>query len=44
MTAYVGAVAKGAAKGIIGAIGADFFRGLVISYIIIVAYTVAGGF
>ncbi len=44
MTAYVGAVAKGAAKGVMGAIGVDFFHGLVISYIIIVAYTVAGGF
>ena len=44
MTAYVGAVAKGAAKGIMGAVGVDFFWGLVISYVIIVAYTVAGGF
>lgn len=44
MTAYVGAVAKGAAKGVMGAIGVDFLTGLIISYIIIVVYTVVGDF
>ncbi len=44
MTAYVGAVAKGAAKAVMSITGASFMTSLVITYLIIVAYTVAGGF
>ncbi len=44
MTAYVGAVAKGAAKAIMGVTGLSYHASLAITYLIIVVYTVAGGF
>jgi len=44
MTAFIGAVAKGGAKAVEAAIGIDFFWALVITYIVIIFYTFAGGF
>ena len=44
MTAFVGAVAKGGAKAVEAATGIDFLWALVVTYLIILFYTFAGGF
>ena len=44
MTAFIGAVAKGGAKAVEAATGIDFFWALVVTYLIILFYTFAGGF